>query len=76
MGEGNPRTVVGAKKVELALVTFRDEYNVQQVSLAIVGENTVHLLESRALGISKTTTPQGMAQSWLRDGIFKILGEK
>lgn len=69
-----PNTVIGAKKVELALVTYRDERNVVQTQLAIVGENNINLLESRALGLTKNTTPQGPASSWLRDGIFKALG--
>lgn len=71
-----PRTVIGAKVVELVLVTYRDEYNQQQVQLGVLGENTIHLLESRQLGISKSTTPQGVATQWLKDGVFKALGRK
>lgn len=71
-----PRTVLGAKSVELTLITYTDEYNVQQCQLAVVGDNTVHLLEARAMGISKNTTPVGTAGTWLRDGIFKALGRK
>lgn len=72
---GDPRTVLAAKKVELALVTYRDEYNVPQVQLALVGENTVHLIEGRSMGLSKNTTPQGTASEWLKNGIFKALGK-
>lgn len=71
-----PKTVTAAKVVELALVTYQDDSNQQQVQLAVVGDNTVHLLESRQLGISRTTTPQGIASEWLKDGIFKALGRK
>lgn len=71
-----PRTVLGAKVVELVLVTYRDEYNQQQVQLGVLGENTIHLLESRQLGISKSTTPQGVATAWLKEGVFKALGRK
>lgn len=71
-----PRTVIAAKKVDLVLVTYLDEYNQQQSQLAVVGENTVHLLESRRLGMSVNTTPQGIATQWLRDGVFKALGRK
>ncbi len=66
--------MTGAKKVELVLVTYRDEYNTPQMQLAIVGDNNVHLLEARAMGLSKNTTPQGSASKWLRDGIFEALG--
>jgi hypothetical protein len=74
--EDGPRTVLGAKKVELALVTYLDEFNVQQVQLAVVGENNVHLIEGRQFGLTKNTTPQGSASEWLREGIFKALGRK
>lgn len=66
--------MIGAKKVDLVLVTYRDEYNTTQSQLAVVGENNIHLLESRSLGLSKNTTPQGTASQWLRDGIFAALG--
>ena len=69
-----PRTVLGAKVVEFALVTYMDESNQQQTQLAIVGDNHVHLIESRGLGISKSTTPQGVASDWLVKGVFEKLG--
>lgn len=71
----NPRTVQGAKRVELALVTYTDDSNVQHTQLAIVGENNIHLLEGRASGFSKNTTPQGNASDWLKKGIFEKLAE-
>lgn len=71
-----PRTVTAAKVVDLVLVTYQDEYNQQQVQLGVMGENTIHLLESRQLGVSKSTTPQGVASQWLRDGVFKMLGRE
>lgn len=74
--EVKPGTIVGAKEVTTALVTYIDEYGVQQVQLAIVGDNNVHLLEGRAMGLSKNTTPHGTAQEWLANGIFKALGRK
>lgn len=70
-----PRTVISAKSVELVLVTYIDESNQQQTQLAVVGEKNVHLLESRHLGFSKNTTPQGMGTTWIRDGIFEKLGK-
>jgi hypothetical protein len=69
-----PRTVVEAKVVELALVTYVDEYNQPVTQLVLVGANNVNLLESRSLGIGRQTTPQGLANPWLRDGIMKKLG--
>ncbi len=68
--------MLAAKRVELVLVTYLDENNQKQVQLAIVGDNTVHMLESRKFGISKNTTPQGVAGEWLKNGIFKTLGRK
>lgn len=70
----SPKTVIAAKPVELALVTYTDETNTQQTQLAVIGENNVHLIEGRALGFSKNTTPQGSASEWLRKGIFAKLG--
>lgn len=72
----NPRTVIGAKAVEIALVTYTDEAGQQFTQLAVVGDNNVHLIEGRVLGISRTATPQGVASDWLRDGVFKKLGRK
>jgi hypothetical protein len=71
-----PRKVLAAKRVELALVTYTDETNTQQTQLAVIGENTVHLIEGRALGFSKNTTPQGTASDWIKKGIFEKLGIK
>ena len=70
-----PRTVLAAKRVDLALVTYTDETNTQQTQLAVIGENSIHLIEGRALGFSRNTTPQGSASEWLRNGIFKKLEE-
>lgn len=69
-----PRTVLGAKIVEFALITYLDESNQQQTQLAIVGDNKVHLIESRSIGISKSTTPQGVASEWIVKGVFEKLG--
>lgn len=68
-----PRKVLGAKRVELALVTYTDESNTRHTQLAIIGDNNVHLLEGRTLGFSKNTTPQGNASEWLKKGIFEAL---
>jgi hypothetical protein len=65
--------VIDAKVVKLALVSFMDEQNQQVTALAVIGDNNVHMLESRSLGISRQTTPQGVASTWLRDGIFAKL---
>ena len=62
--------------MELALVTYYDEFGTQQTGLAVVGENQVHLIDGKVTGFSNTTTPQGLASNWLRDGIFQALGRK
>ena len=69
-----PRKVVGAKIVDFALITYFDESGRQQTQLAVVGDSHVHLIESRSLGISNSTTPQGVASKWLVDGVFEKLG--
>lgn len=71
-----PNTVLDAKIVRLALVSYMDESNQQVTCLAVIGDNNVHLLEGRSMGISKHTTRQGPASDWLRDGIFEKLSEK
>jgi len=71
-----PRKVLGAKVVDLALITYTDDAGQQQTQLAVVGDSKIHLLESRAFGISETPTSQGLANKWLSEGVFKILGKK
>lgn len=71
-----PRKVIAAKAVELALISYTDDAGQLQTQLAIVGDSRVHLLESRSLGISETLTSQGLANKWLSEGIFKILNGK
>lgn len=71
-----PRKVLAAKRVDIALVTYTDETNTQQTQLAIIGDNNIHLIEGRALGFAKNTTPQGTASDWLKNGIFEKLDEK
>lgn len=70
-----PQTVLAVKPVELALISFTDEENKQMTTLAVIGDNLVHILEGRTLGFSKNTTRQGVASKWLRDGVFKALGK-
>jgi hypothetical protein len=72
----NPNEVQSAKRVDLALVQFTDEYNQQHVTLAVVGENRIHILEGRELGFSKNTTPAGPASPKLAAQIFALLDGK
>lgn len=69
------RTVLDVKEVKLAVVSYKDDTGRLVAQLAIVGDNNVNLLESRSLGLTKETTPQGFASNWLRDGIFEKLGK-
>jgi len=73
---GQPRSVVAVKPVELVLITYHDEFGTEQTGLAVVGEKNVHLLDGKITGFSNTTTPQGLASNWLREGVFKALGRK
>jgi len=71
-----PRTVIAAKPVELVLVNYIDETGTAQTQLGVVGDNTVHLIDARTVGMSTTPSPQGKAVPWLRDGILSKLGRK
>jgi hypothetical protein len=71
-----PRTVLGAKGVDLVLVTYTDDRGTQYTQLCIVGDNQVHLMNGRTAGITRGDTPQGLANPWLRDAIMKKLGRK
>lgn len=71
----SPRTVQAAKHVELAIINFTDETNVQHCTLAVIGENHVHILEGRSMGFSPHTTPQGNASGWLKKAIKEKLEE-
>lgn len=70
------RSVRAVQPVSLALVEYVDESNQVVRQLAIIGEKNVHLLESRTLGISKNTTPNGRASSWLAEGIRALFNKK
>jgi hypothetical protein len=71
-----PNTVVAAKPVDVVLVQYTDPRGVLMTSLAVVGESKVHLIDSTAIGFSKTRTPVGQAAEWLKKGIFEKLGRK
>lgn len=71
-----PKTVLSAKRVELVLVSYADETGIIRTQLAIAGDNNVQLIDSRPMGISKDSTPQGLASTWIRDGVFSLLGRK
>lgn len=73
--QNQPKTVLGAKFVRLALISYLDESNQTVTGLAVIGDNNVHLLESRVLGFSTHTTRQGLASEWLRKGVFEKLME-
>lgn len=71
-----PQTVLAVKKVDLALVQFADERGLEVTSLAIIGDNNVHLLDGRSLGLTQSRNPVGVATEWLRKAIFEKLGRK
>lgn len=72
----DPNTVVAAKVVELALIQYTDPRGILQTGLAVIGENRVQLLDSQALGLTKSKAPVGLAAEWLRKGIFEKLGRE
>lgn len=73
--QAKPQTVLGVQKVSLALVSYADESGTIITQLAVVGDSNVNMLESRTLGFSKSTTPQGKASKWLTDGILSLLAK-
>jgi len=61
------RKVKAAKFVNVAMVQWIDDDGVEHVSLAVVGDNNVQLINPQVVG---------MAGSWLKTGIFeKLKGE-
>lgn len=71
-----PKTVVSAKEVRLALVSYTDEFGDMQTQLAVIGEKNIHLLNGKSFGITQHQTPQGVASSWLAKGIFQKLDKE
>lgn len=70
-----PRTVISAAPVDLALVSYADNDGNVVTQFAIVGKNTVILLDSREIGIGQERRPAGQAGGWLKDGILKAMGK-
>ena len=68
-----PRTVLSAQPVELVLITYADESNQLVTQFGVVGEKNVHLLESRSLGVSRNSTPQGQASRHDRHPVHRKL---
>ena len=69
-----PRTVLSAKIVEVAIVSYTDVEGMEQTQLCVVGDKTVLMLDSKGLGISQRGEPSGVAAPWLRDSLFKMMG--
>lgn len=70
-----PRTVLAAKGVDLVIVRYTDDTGREIVQLAVVGDNTVHLLDGKEMGFNRAQTPQGVANEWLKKAIFAKLGK-
>lgn len=68
-----PKTVISAKRVEIALVSYMDETGRQVTQLALVGENNIHMLDNKEIGFLKDPSPRGLASPWLRDGVLEKL---
>lgn len=70
------RTLTGAKKVDLAVVSYTDDKGGDHTQLAVVGDNTVFLLDGKMTGFSSTATPHGRAADWLSKQILSALKGK
>lgn len=68
-----PNTVISAKYVRLALITYVNEWGESVTQLGVVGDENIQMLDSSILGFSKTRTPVGLATKWLKEGAFKLL---
>ena len=70
------RTVLSAKKIDLALISYVDEFGIPHTTMGIVGDNHVNLLNAQAFGLSRERTEQGPASAWMTEGVLKALGKK
>jgi len=71
-----PMTVIAARKVELVLVSYTDKVGKEISSLALVGKNNAHLLNSKNIGLTGLSSNSGLAADWLKEGIFEKLKEE
>lgn len=71
----SPKTVTEVKEVKLIMVTYYDETGRLQTQLALAGDQNVHLIDNKTFELSTERSPQGRAVDWLKNGIFKMLGE-
>ncbi len=70
-----PRTVRSAKFVKMAVVEYADPDGTERAQFAVVGDNTLVLVNGNPLGITNNRNePAGVASKWLRDAVFKALG--
>jgi hypothetical protein len=71
-----PRTVLSAAKVDLALVSYVDQNGELVTQFAIIGNHNVVLLDSKEIGVGQERKPAGTATGWLKDGILKAMGRE
>lgn len=69
-----PKTVLSAAPVDLAMVSYVDNDGEVVTQFAIVGNNNVMLLDSKEIGLGTERKPAGQAGGWLKDGILKAMG--
>ena len=63
--------------MDLALVSYVDQNGNEVTQFAIVGDNTVVLIDRKEMGIAgQERTPSGFATGWLRDGILVKMGRQ
>jgi hypothetical protein len=54
----------------MKLISYSDGTGNETTQFAIVGDNTVMLLDSRTLVGAESRTPTGFATGWLKDSIL------
>lgn len=63
-------TVQSVQKVGLAVVSFTDQENQGHTQLMVIGDNTVLMLDGRALGYSTRPEPAGIANKLLAEAVI------
>jgi hypothetical protein len=67
--------VLTARPVDLVFVTYLDQNGETKSTLVALGRNAGCVFEGRDLGLSRSSTGQGLAHDWLIAGIKQKIAE-
>ena len=71
-----PSTLQSVKGVDIALVSYTDQNGQQINQFAVVGDNSVLLLDNRSFAGGTERTPAGFATGWLKDQVLKAFHQE